>query len=246
MSIKYKSSCSIFLGLFFLTINLCFADQAADDIVRKADDIMDMGGYTADLVLTVRRSKEKDRLYKMEIYGSGKDRVLVLLNYPPREKGQAFLRVEDNMWFYLPSINKTLRVPKKSNFVGGDFSNNDVLSVRLQKDYFSELLEDEDVEGIQCYCLKLTARNSDAPYASIKYWINKENYWPVKRVFFTVNGQAFKTMVFNNSVSQIRPDTMTMSNIMEKDKTSEMFMSNIKIRENKPEIFTESYLVRRR
>jgi outer membrane lipoprotein-sorting protein len=221
------------------------ASAEGDAIVKQADDCMDLGDYTCDMIMTVRRTGEDDRLYKMKVQASGSTNMLIDFVFPPRDKGQAYLRVGDDMWLYLPSVNRTMRIPGREAFAGGDFNNQDVLSVRLQKDYAAERLKDEIVEDTDCYCLKLSAHNTSAPYAAILYWVNKQNYWPVKRVFFTVGGQAFKTLIIR-SKSGSRPDSFVMSNIMEKDKTTEMEWTNIRQKQIDAKIFTENYLIRRR
>jgi outer membrane lipoprotein-sorting protein len=205
---------------------------------------MDPGEFTADVEMTVRRQGDEDRVYKMKMQGASATKMLISFEYPPRDKGQAFLRVEDDMWLYLPNINKTMRVPKREAFAGGDFSNHDMLAVRLQRDYTAERLEDETVEDTPCYHLKLTARDTSAPYASIMYWVNKKNHWPVKRVFYTVGGQPFKTLMLKSKNGGERPDTFVMSNVLEKDKYTEMYWSHVKSTSLNPRIFSEAYLIR--
>jgi outer membrane lipoprotein-sorting protein len=207
---------------------------------------MDPGEFTSKVEMTVRRPGDEDRVYQMKMQGSGANKMLITFEYPPRDKGQAFLRVEDDMWMYLPSLNKTLRVPKREAFAGGDFNNHDMLAVRLRRDYNAERLADENADGTLCYCLKLTAKDASAPYASIRYWVAKENFWPVKRVFYTVGGQPFKTLIFQSKQPGERPDTFVMSNVMEKSKTTEMSWIQVKSVSLNPKIFSEAYLIRRR
>jgi outer membrane lipoprotein-sorting protein len=221
------------------------AALGADEIVKRSDDIMDPGESSADLEMTVRRPGEGERSYRMKLL-SARDKMLVFFEYPPRDKGQAYLRVGVDTWLYLPSVNKTMRVPTRQSFAGGDFSNHDVLEVRLQQDYRGQLEGEEVVEGQHCYRLLLTARDRTAPYASIRAWYRKDNLWPVKREFHTMAQKVFKTLLFTCKQSGERPDTFVMSNILEKSKLTEMTWRNQRSAKHDPRIFTEAYLVRRR
>jgi hypothetical protein len=139
-----------------------------------------------------------------------------------------------------------MRISSKQAFAGGDFSNHDVLNVRLQQDYAAKLETDETMEGQPCHRLLLVGRTKNPPYASIRMWVRKDNLWPVKREFYTVGKRAFKTLIFRSKQSKARPDTLVMSNIMEKDKVTEMTWGNTEKVKHDPRTFTEAYLIRRR
>jgi len=97
-------------------------EPSADAIVKRADDVMDPGDYVANIEMKVKRQGEDDRVYRMTMRGSGSDKMLIAFDFPPREKGQAFLRSQDDLWVYLPNINKTLRIPKRQAFAGSAIS----------------------------------------------------------------------------------------------------------------------------
>jgi outer membrane lipoprotein-sorting protein len=220
--------------------------RTPEEIVRKADDIMDAGEYTANLTMTVQRKGDEDRVYKMTLFCAGAEKLLVTFDFPPRDKGQAYLRVGDQMWLYLPKVNKTMRVPKQQAFAGGDFSNHDVLNIRLLEEYVPSLDGEETVEGVPCHRLILKAREKSAAYATIRYWVARDTMWPVKREFMTVGGKAFKTLILKATHRKDRPDTFIMSNIMEKDRITTMISENLQSMKHNPMIFTESSLIRRR
>ncbi len=222
------------------------AEPSADEIVKAADDVMDPGDCTAEVEMRVRRKGEDDRVYRMTMEASGETKMLVSFVYPPRDKGEVFLRNQEDMWMYLPGVNKALRIPKRQAFAGSDFSNNDVLNVRVATDYRAERLPDEVVEGVPCYSLQLTGRDSSAPYASVRYWVAKETFWPVKRVFYAVSGQPFKTLILKGPAGAPRPDTSVMSNILEVDRITEMHVTHVQRAKHDAGIFTEAYLTRRR
>jgi outer membrane lipoprotein-sorting protein len=81
---------------------------------------------------------------KMKIWSRGNDRALILIESPAREKGTATLRVEKNLWHYLPRIKRTIRIPPSmmlASWMGSDFTNDDIVrESSYSKDYTYELV----------------------------------------------------------------------------------------------------------
>jgi hypothetical protein len=66
----------------------------------------------------------------MKVWTQGEDKALVVIQSPPREEGTATLKVDDNLWNYLPRIKRTIRIPPSmmlSSWMGSDFTNDDLV-----------------------------------------------------------------------------------------------------------------------
>ena len=77
-------------------------------------------------VVTPRR----ERTLAMRVWSRGMDRSLIVIESPARERGTATLRVERNLWNYLPRISRTMRVPPSmmlGSWMGSDFTNDDLV-----------------------------------------------------------------------------------------------------------------------
>ena len=57
-------------------------------------------------------------LLGMQVYTEGMERSLVRITYPAKEEGMATLKVERNLWNYLPRINRTIRIPPAASRPG--------------------------------------------------------------------------------------------------------------------------------
>lgn len=210
--------------VFCFTASLALAEMSGQEIVKKVDDKMDRTGSLSKLEMKVYRSNKLKKTYRMNMKSEGDEKILVDFLYPPRNKGEKYLKVSESMWIYRPKINKVIRISGRSSFSGSDFSNTDILSVRLDKDYDSTLLGIEDYNGRQAYKLELIAKSEEVTYAKIIYWVDKEKLIPLKRDFYTISGHLLKTLILDrkSDLFDEMPDTFEMSSVLEKNKKSVM------------------------
>jgi hypothetical protein len=88
----------------------------------------------------------------MKIWTKGKDKALIVIQEPVRDKGTASLKVDKNLWNYLPKIRRTIRIPPSmmlASWMGSDFTNDDLVrESSYTEDYDYELAgRSEDPEG---------------------------------------------------------------------------------------------------
>jgi len=88
----------------------------------------------------------------MKVWTRGQDKALIVIQSPAREKGTASLKVDKNLWNYLPRIKRTIRIPPSmmlGSWMGSDFTNDDIVRESSYKDdYTYELVgHSEDPAG---------------------------------------------------------------------------------------------------
>ena len=238
-----------FLLIFLLTVNSTLAGMTGDEIVRKVDDKMERSGSLTKIEMKVYRREKLRKTYRMIARSEGNQKMLMEFLYPPRNRGEKFLKVEKNMWIYRPKINKIIRISGRSSFSGSDFSNTDILSVRLDKDYDARLIGTEDYKGQPAYKLELLAKSEAVTYAKIIYWVSKKDLAPLQRDFYTLSGHLLKTLLLevHSELFSGMPDTFVMSNVLEKNKKSVMVFKSYKPNQSFPaRTFRKSSLTRKR
>ncbi|MFG1490726.1 outer membrane lipoprotein-sorting protein, partial [Oceanospirillum sp. HFRX-1_2] len=57
------------------------------------------------------KTRRYQRTMEMEAWSMGDEHSLVLIQQPVKDKGIATLKVEENIWNYLPKINRVTKVP---------------------------------------------------------------------------------------------------------------------------------------
>jgi outer membrane lipoprotein-sorting protein len=100
-----------------------------DAVVEYFEDLYRWDRSLASAELTVTKPR-RTRTMSMRIWSKGRDRALIVIDSPPREKGTATLKVDKNLWNYLPRIKRTVRIPPSmmlASWMGSDFSNDDLV-----------------------------------------------------------------------------------------------------------------------
>jgi outer membrane lipoprotein-sorting protein len=112
-------------------------------VVKYFEDLYrsDSSVSVAKLIVTKPR---RERTLEMKIWTRGEERALIVIESPAREKGTATLKVDKNLWNYLPRIKRTIRIPPSmmlASWMGSDFTNDDLVrESSYSKDYVYELV----------------------------------------------------------------------------------------------------------
>ena len=105
--------------------------QHLDDLYRSKSSIARI-----DIQVTTPRTT---RSLRLEARTRGETEALIVIEAPARDAGTATLRVDDNVWNYLPRIARTIRVPPSAmlgSWMGTDFTNDDLVKESsMRKDF---------------------------------------------------------------------------------------------------------------
>jgi len=75
---------------------------------------------------------------------------------PAREKGTKMLKLEDKLWIYSPSTDRTIQISGhmlRQSIMGSDFSYEDMMDDRKLKDiYTATIAGEEEIEGRNFLC----------------------------------------------------------------------------------------------
>ena len=63
------------------------------------------------------KTERWQRELRMESWSEGTDRSLVFILSPQKESGTATLKVDKEIWNYLPKVDRTIRVPSSMKYV---------------------------------------------------------------------------------------------------------------------------------
>ena len=114
-----------------------------DAVVNHFEDLYRSTSSIAEVELTITKPR-RARALQMKIWTEGKDKALILVQAPAREKGTATLKVDQNLWNYMPRIKRTIRIPPSmmlASWMGSDFTNDDLVrESSFREDYTYELV----------------------------------------------------------------------------------------------------------
>jgi outer membrane lipoprotein-sorting protein len=237
---------------YFLSFVFCFSSAGitGDEIIDKVDSNMTYltGRFESEMVIHVR---DQIRTKKMISYAEGREKSFAEFIFPARDKGVKFLKIEDNMWMYLPSVDKIIKIAGhmlRQSMMGSDFSYEDALeSTKLLEKYDVKLVTEETTyikfrrgteevtKGRPCYVLDLTAKVKEVTYWRRKVWVDREIFVPVREELFAKSGKKLKVMEMGD-VQQFKPKRrgepiryyptyISMRNLLRKDSLTEMIIT---------------------
>ena len=145
-----------------------------------------------------------ERRMTMEIWSLGTDYALVRLLAPKKEAGIATLRAEDNIWNYLPKVDRTIKIPAGmmgGSWMGSHFTNDDLVKEsRLIDDYDIAIAFDgaaADSGGAAVWDFVLTPKPEAAVvWGHIDYRVRQDDLMPLRARYYDEEGRLARTMAF--------------------------------------------------
>ena len=139
-----------------------------------------------------------DRTITFKSWTKGRDHSLALVTSPPKEKGQTFLKRENEMWNWNPTINRLIKLPPSmmsQGWMGSDFSNDDLLKESsIVVDYTHKIIGNEVIDDWDCYIIELIPLEDAAVvWGKIIKWISKEEFLQMKSEYYDEDEYLIKT-----------------------------------------------------
>jgi outer membrane lipoprotein-sorting protein len=155
-------------------------DLSAKEIIQKADEKNRGLSSQGSITMTVIRP-DWSRTITMKTWSKSRDYSLVLITAPARDKGQVFLKIKTEMWNWVPSIDKTIKIPPSmmlQSWMGSDFTNDDLVKQSsIVVDYVHKLLGKEKVRGVDCYKIEMIPLPEAAVvWGKVIMWITVSGY----------------------------------------------------------------------
>ena len=162
-------------AFIIIFINFMFA-LTGYEIAESMDQRNTPIDSKVDLQMTLTNKKGKTRIYSMRsiIKNDGEKQIVWFIS-PPDDKGISFLKIEhddkdDEMRMWLPAFKKVRRISSKKKgdaFMGSDLSYEDLSSRELNENDYNRM-EDDPVNGIDCYVLEIIPKK-EAKSSYIKH-----------------------------------------------------------------------------
>lgn len=173
----------------------------AEELLAAADRNLVFESRTATVTMTVE-GKRRDRTMKMVSYGRGQDDSAMEYTEPAREKGTRMLKIGDELWMYMPSVDRVQKISGhmlRQGMMGSDVSYEDLMASRaLQTAYDAQVTGAEQVDGRKCWKLELKARDESVAYPKRVSWIDVETMIPVRQELYALSGMLLKTWTMSD------------------------------------------------
>lgn len=239
-----------FIIIILATFSLkCFSQADADQILKRVENNLSSENRIFESSMTIRGSRTS-RIITSRTHVAGEKQSFTEYLSPPREQGTKMLKLENQLWIYSPSTDRTIQISGhmlRQSVMGSDLSYEDMMEDRKLTDIYNAKIEgDEMIDGRKTWILALTAKVTDVAYYSRKMWIDAERYVPLKEELYARSGQLLKRTTLTD-VAQIDsrwfPMTVVYKDMLKQGEGTEFKITTIKFNQKIPDyIFTRAAL----
>ncbi|NBX93304.1 MAG: outer membrane lipoprotein-sorting protein [Proteobacteria bacterium] len=192
------------VGTSFILSCFAFPSQAAlsaKEVVSLGEKQMRGSSSQSTMRMVIKRPSYERELV-LRSWALGPEKAVVEILKPAKEEGVVSLRVDQNMWNYLPKTDQVVRVPSSlmlQSWMGSDFTNDDLMKASsLSRDYSHKMLKTESVRGeksVLIECLPLP--QAPVVWGKVLHWARTEDHLPVRQEFYDDKGKLVRTISFS-------------------------------------------------
>lgn len=192
------------LTLLLLGAGLLRAQAPPDptELLRRVD--RKARGESSTSVMRIETVRPTwSRTMRLKAWSRGDDESLLLITDPARDRGIVYLKTEKEVWNWLPSIERSVKLPPSmmmQDWMGTDFKNDDLVrESSIVTDYTHELLGRETLEGTETWKIRLTPRPDAAVvWSEVLTWVDPATETQVRTEFYDEDGELVSTLTFSD------------------------------------------------
>jgi len=178
----------ILLYLVILSSLTTHAQLTATQIIAKMEQHLYSQSTEMEMDINIVKPNFNRQMH-IKLWSAGQENAMVLVLSPDRDKGTVYLKNGKDVWYYVPSVKKHVKLPANmmmQNFMGSDMTNNSLLQEgSLSRDYTHKLLGETFVRGAACYKVELTPKPEVAVvWQKMIVEITKSDFVQVRAEFF--------------------------------------------------------------
>ena len=200
--IKFRNIAIILFFGFFISTYADASNLNPRKILDSVDDIYRSNTSHGILTLAVTTTNWQ-RTLTLEQWSKGKNKHLIKVLKPKKEKDLATLRVDTNVWNYMPKVKKVVKIPSSmmsSSWMGSHFSNDDLVKQsRMVKDYdfftsFEGIRDGIDIVEITC----IPKMNAAVVWGKVEVIVYREDFIPLRLIYYDEDLNLSRKLEFSN------------------------------------------------
>lgn len=232
-----------------ILISFGLMGQDANAILDKIDANMSADNVITEASMTIH-GKRNSRTMVSKTYTVGSEKSFTEYLAPKRDAGTKMLKMDDKLWIYSPSTDRTIQISGhmlRQSVMGSDFSYEDMMDDRKLKELYNAMVLREEVyEGRKTIVLDLIAKVEDVAYYSRKIWVDAERFVPLKEELFAKSGQILKRSElseFKQIQGRWYPMKFVYKDMLKSGNGTEMKVNSVKFNQEIPSyIFSKAAL----
>ena len=195
--------CFVSIFIFVIFSNYVNASNLdSEKILDGVDDLYRSNASHGIITLSVT-TVNWQRTLTLEQWSKDEDKSLFKILKPKKEKGLATLRVDKNVWNYMPKVKRVVKIPSSmmsSSWMGSHFTNDDLVKQsRMAEDYtfsitFEGMQDDEEVVEITC----IPNKEAAVVWGKVEVVVYADDYIPLRMIYYDEDLLLSRTLEFTN------------------------------------------------
>ena len=186
-------------ALLLIGISGFSQELTGKQVIEKADALQRGETNEGEMSMTIIRPKW-ERTITMKSWSKGTEYSMTYITSPVKDKGQVFLKRKSEMWNWVPTINRMIKLPPSmmsQGWMGSDYSNDDILKESsIVVDYTHKIIGNDIIEGLDCYKIELTPKEDAAVvWGKVYKWISKDEFWQLKTEYYDEDDELIRTEI---------------------------------------------------
>ena len=215
----------IVLSLFISISNSKADNISPEKILNNVDDLYRSNASHSILTLSVT-TVNWQRTLTLEQWSKGEDKSLIKVLKPKKEKGLATLRVDKNVWNFLPKVKRVVKIPSSmmsSSWMGSHFTNDDLVKQsRMAENYtfsitFEGMKDGKEIIEVTC----LPNKEAAVVWGKVEVVVYADDYLPLRMIYYDEDLLLSRTLEFTNIEMMDGKMIPTMMNMIPTDEPGE-------------------------
>ena len=237
----------LFILSWLVASNLQYPD--AETLLKKVDENISSQNRIIEASMIIH-GKRISRTITFKSWSVGTSKAFTEYLSPAREMGTKMLKLDDQLWLYSPSTDRTIQIAGhmlRQSVMGSDLSYEDMLEDRKLTDtYNARVVGEEEIGDRNTWIIEMTAKVEDIAYYSRKAWIDQVRFVPLREELYAKSGELLKRTELSD-VRQIHgrwfPTKVVFKDMLKEGDGTEYIIDNIQFNQQIPEyIFTKAVL----
>lgn len=230
--IHYKHIVQLTIIISFITGTL-WAQPSGKEILDKIDANMSSETRYVKSKMVIHGPRSS-RTVESESWASDKSAFTEYLA-PAREQGTKMLKLEDKLWIFSPSTDRTIQISGhmlRQSVMGSDLSYEDMMDdKKLSEVYEAVVVGSETIGETDCWVVEMNATIPEVAYQMRKLWVDKNRNIPLKEELYAKSGKLLKMTELTNITrhgSRWYPGKITFKDMLKQGAGTEFIVDEIK------------------
>jgi outer membrane lipoprotein-sorting protein len=225
------------------------AEPDVKALLKKVDDINDFSGgdFSGLFTIVTEKPGEKQSVTQVRMFRRDeKDQFLLLILIPEANRGQGYLKEDDNFWYYDPTSRKFTHSSVKETITNSEAKNSDMTKHKFSVDYDVSATVEGKLGKFAVWVIDLKAKDNEVSYDMVRLYIRQDQPLVLKEEDMSVSGRLMRTVLYPKYADlgngKFYPSQMLILDEVNKGEKSQLTLAELSTEKLPDKVFTKAFV----